>query len=345
MKSPWKRRLLGGVKLALALMILFFVGWQFQHDLTQPDKHDLERPNLFKIELRPGWLLTSGGLYLVGVFPAAWFWRHLHGKFGYPISLYAAIRAHYIGQLGKYVPGKAMAVLIRSELVHPCGVPYGVSIIVSFYEVFSGMAAGALVAAVIYLVQPPSLNELPMLASGLEAHPLWVGLVLIGVCGIPLVPGVFNFVIARLTARIQAVELYRLPPVRFGTLMVGLLTSALGWWAQGLSVWAVLQAVVPDPPAWTLSSWAECTAGIAFANVAGFVIVVAPAGLGVREYLLRILLGSFGPGKYIAASAILLRLDWIVAEACFAAATYWYNPPATHATLRKSSISNPQAPR
>jgi uncharacterized membrane protein YbhN (UPF0104 family) len=345
MKPPWKRWLLRGVKLVLALMILFFVGWQFKHDLEQPDKHDLERPNLFRIELRPGWLLASGGLYLVGVFPAAWYWRHLHGKFGYPISLYAAIRAHYIGQLGKYVPGKAMAVLIRSELVHLCGVPYGVSIIVSFYEVFTGMAAGALVAALIYLVQPPSLSEMPTLAAGLEGHPLWIGFVLIGVCGIPLLPGVFNFVIARLTARIQAVELYRLPPVRFGTLTGGLLASGLGWWAQGLSVWAMLQAVVPDPPAWTLSSWAQCTAGIAFANVAGFVILVAPAGLGVREYLLRILLSSFGPGKYIAASAILLRLDWIVAEACFAAATYWYNPPANHVSLRGSSISNHQAPR
>ena len=345
MKPPWKRWLMRGVKLVLALVILFFVGWQFKHDLEQPDKHDLERPNLFKIELRPGWLLASGGLYLVGVFPAAWFWRHLHGKFGYPISLYTAIRAHYIGQLGKYVPGKAMAVLIRSELVHPCGVPYSVSIIVSFYEVFSGMTAGALVAAVIYLVQPPSLNELPTLAAGLEGHPLWIGLVLIGVCGIPLLPGVFNFVVARLTARIQAVELYRLPPVRFGTLMAGLLTSALGWWAQGLSVWAMLQAVVPDLPAFTFSSWAQCTAGIAFSNVAGFLILVAPAGLGVREYLLRILLSSFGPGKYIAASAILLRLDWIIAEACFAAATYWCQPAGNPREPAGSSISNPQTPR
>ena len=83
----------------------------------------------------------------------------------------------------------------------------------------------------------------------------------------------------------------------------------------------MLQAVLPEPPAGTLSTWAQCTAGIAFANVAGFVIVVAPAGLGVREYLLRMLLSSFGPAPYIAASAILLRLDWIVAEAFFAA---WY---------------------
>ena len=54
-----------------------------------------------------------------------------------------------------------------------------------------------------------------------------------------ILPGVFNFVIARLTARIQAVELYRLPPMRFGTLLAGLLSTSIGWFLQGLSVWAL----------------------------------------------------------------------------------------------------------
>jgi glycosyltransferase 2 family protein len=336
MKPPWKRWLVRSVKLVLALVILFFVGWQF--------KGDLEYLKLDEIELRPGWLLFSAGLYLVGNFPGAWFWRHLHGKFGYPISLYAAVRAHYIGQLGKYVPGKAMAIAIRSDLIHPCGVPYGVSIIVSFYEVFTGMASAALVAALIYLVQPPSLSELPTLAAGLEWHPFWIGLVLIGVCGVPLLPGVFNFLIAKLTARIQAVELYRLPPVRFGTLATGLLAAGAGSWVQGLSVWAMLQAVLPEPPELTPATWAQCTAGTAFAGVAGFVVVVAPAGLGVREYLLRMLLSSIGPAKYIAVSVLLLRLVWIVAEACFAAVTYWHKPAGQQHEPAESSASNPQAP-
>lgn len=300
-----------GVKAALACVILFFVGAQFYRDL--------ERLTLSEIELRPGWLLASGLLYLAGLFPSAWFWRHLLLRFGYPISLYTAVRAHFVGQLGKYVPGKAMAVAIRSELVHPCGVPYGVSVIASFYEVFTGMAAGAILAAVIYAVQPPVDFDLAW-------HPLTLGAVLIGLCGIPLLPGVFNFVIAKLTARVQLMETYRLPPVRFVTLASGLLTTSAGWWLHGLSTWALLQAVLPDPPILSPATWAQCTAGIAFANVAGFVIVVAPAGLGVREYLLRMLLGSFGPGQYIAVAVLLLRLDWIVAEALFAVATWWRKP-------------------
>ena len=310
MNPNGKRWLVRGVKLVVILLVLFFVGRQLSIDLAKLD--------LTKIELRPGWLLASGLLYLLGIYPAAWFWRHVHGKFGYPLSVYAVVRAHYIGQLGKYVPGKALAVAIRADLVHPYGVPYGVSIIVSFYEVFTGMAAGGIVAALVYMVEPP--GEL-----NIGWHPVWIGLVLIGACGIPLLPGVFNFVIAKLTARIQAVQLYRLPPLRFGTLATGLLNGAAGWWVQGLSWWAMLQAVMPEPPELTASVWAQCTASIAAATVVGFASMI-PGGFFVREVLLTSLLSSLGPAEYILPAAILLRLTWIAAEALFALCTYWLKP-------------------
>jgi hypothetical protein len=198
MKRDWKRSLWRGGKLVLAGLILFFVAWQFKKDLDPKD--DPDRPNLSEIQLRPEWLAASGAIYLVGVFPSAWFWRHLHARFGYPLPLYAALRAHYIGQLGKYVPGKALAIAMRADLAHPYGVPYGVSIIISFYEVLTGMAAGGIVAALVYAVEPPGDLELGM-------HPVAIGAVLIGLCGIPLLPGVFNFVVAKLSARIQAVQL------------------------------------------------------------------------------------------------------------------------------------------
>jgi uncharacterized membrane protein YbhN (UPF0104 family) len=328
MKRDWKRLLWRGVKLVLAGLVLFFVGWQLKKDLEPKD----DQPNITEIQLRPEWLAASGAIYLVGVFPSAWFWRHLHARFGYPLPFYAALRAHYIGQLGKYVPGKALAIAMRADLAHPYGVPYGVSIIISFYEVLTGMAAGGIVAAVVYAVEPPDDLELGL-------HPVAIGAVLIGLCGIPLLPGVFNFVVAKLSARIQAVQLYRLPPLRFGVLATGLLVSGAGWWVLGLSWWALLQAVLADPPALTLSMWAQCTASIAFASVAGFVIIVVPGGFGVRELLLAKLLGFVGPAAYISAAAILLRLDWIAAEALFALCTYWLKPKP-NATNGKLTIDN-----
>jgi uncharacterized membrane protein YbhN (UPF0104 family) len=301
---------LRGIKLLVTVAILVGVGWQI--------KNDLQKLDFTRLEVRPGWMLASALVYLIALTPCAWFWRLLHLQFGYPLSIWAAGRAHYIGQLGKYVPGKALAILIRSALVHPYGVPKGVSIIATFYEVLTGMAAGAIVAALIYMVEPPGDLEIGV-------HPFWIGAALVGVCGIPLLPGVFNLLVAKLTARIQAVQLYRLPPIRFATLSVGLLTNAVGWWVQGLSWWMMLQAVMPTPPELSASMWAQCTASIAFANVAGFVSAI-PGGLGVREVLLRMLLSSIGEVEYIFWAAILLRLDWIAAEIVFALCTYWLKP-------------------
>jgi glycosyltransferase 2 family protein len=311
MTSTTRRWLWRGVKFLLAGLIIFFIARQFLADLTHLD--------FSKLELRPAWLAGSSALYLIGVYPSAWYWRHLHRLFGYPLPLYAAVRAHYIGQLGKYVPGKALALAMRADLAHPYGVPYGVSIIISFYEVLTGMAAGAIVAAVIYAFEPPG-------DLGVGLHPVALGLILIGLCGVPLLPGVFNFIVGKMTAKIQAVELYRLPPVRFGTLTIGLATTGAGWWLQGLSWWAVLYAVLPDPPALTPSVWAQCTASIALASVAGFASMI-PGGFLVREAILTLSLRSLGAREeFLLAAAILLRLDWIVAEALFALCAYWIKP-------------------
>jgi hypothetical protein len=332
MTPTTKRWLARCVKFVLALVILFFIAWQFKKDLEPKPG----QPAISDLELRPEWLAASAIIYLVGLIPSAWYWRHLHGVFGYPVPIFAALRAHYIGQLGKYVPGKALAIAMRAEFVHPFGVPYGVSIIISFYEVLTGMAAGAIVAALVYMIEPPGDLELGF-------HPVAIGFVLIGVCGVPLLPAVFNFIVAKMTARIQAVELYRLPALRFAPLATGLMTTAAGWWVQGLGWWALLQAVLPEPPALSISMLAQCTASIAFANVAGFVIIVVPGGFGVREYCLSKLLSFAGPVAYIAAAAILLRLDWIVAEALFALCTYWVKPvvPEPGASTKELSLPLP----
>ncbi|MBM3996356.1 MAG: flippase-like domain-containing protein [Planctomycetes bacterium] len=311
MNLEWKQWLVTALKMVAAVAVLFFVGRRFHADLENLETDQLD--------LDVGWLIAAAGFYLLAMLPSAWFWRHVHGVFGYPMSLYAGIRAHFIGQLGKYVPGKAMAVIIRSHLVQPFGIPYGVSVITSFYEVFTGMTSGAIIAGIVYLFDPPG-------DLGLHFHPLAIGAVLIGLCGIPLIPGVFNFVIARMTENIQTVEEYRLPPMSFGTLVTGLLATGAGWWLQGLSVWATLQAIVPNAPEFSLSVWAQCTAGIGFATVVGFALFFIPAGLGVREDVLKNLLSGMGAPAYIAIAVLLVRLTWVAAEAAFAACTYWVRP-------------------
>jgi glycosyltransferase 2 family protein len=338
MNPTTKRWLVRGVKLALAALLLFFVGRQFLSDLLNPE--------LYKIEPDPAWLVASAAFYLISLLPSMLYWRHLHFKFGYPIPFYAGFRAHYIAQLGKYVPGKALAIAIRADMMHPFGVPYGVSIIITFYEVLTAMAAAGMVAALIYVFDPPEKSRELLHELGIEVHPSLLGLILVAMCGLPLVPGVFNFVITKLTSKLQAIELYRLPPVQIRTLSIGLLATGAGWWMQGLGVWAMFVAVAPTAPGLTFSWWAQVTAAVAFANVAGFVIVFIPAGFGIRESLLKNLLSAPGVDSvHITAAVLLLRLDWIIAEMLVGAFLYILTPREERSDsqgLQKSAASLPE---
>jgi hypothetical protein len=89
-----------------------------------------------------------------------------------------------------------------------------VAILSAFYEVLTTMAAGALLAAGIFLVQPPQI-------SGLEWNPLLTGLLLLVVAGLPVMPGVFNRVVARLARRFESVDSFRVPQLGFWTLVEG----------------------------------------------------------------------------------------------------------------------------
>src|SRR5438067_1020280 len=87
-----------------------------------------------------GQLTWVAGLCLLALGGSAWFWYWLMRTFGEQPEGPATVRAYYIGHLGKYVPGKAWALLMRGNLVRGPGVRLGVAIITAFYEVLTTMA-------------------------------------------------------------------------------------------------------------------------------------------------------------------------------------------------------------
>ncbi len=197
----------------------------------------------------------------------------------------------------------------------------GVAIITAFYELLTTMAAGALVAAVVFLLHPPEI-------TGLKWHPLFTVLLLLGLCGLPLLPGIFNFLTQGIAKRFSQVEALRLHRIRIVSLVEGLLITTCGWACLGLAVWCLFQAVLPEPPPLTPAIWAQFCASIGLAYVAGFLAFVLPGGVGVREYFLRELLGFAGPDQWIAAAVLLLRLVWTTAELVLSAILLFVKRPA-----------------
>ncbi len=298
--SSRKRWLIRIVKLLVLALVVWAVRRTLIDAWNQLDQH--------RWHVEPVWLAASAALYLLGLFPAALFWYRTLRVLGQQARLRDAIRAYYIGHLGKYVPGKAMVVVLRAGLIRGERVNTGVAAASVFVETLTMMAVGSFLAAAILAV---GFREEGWIVAGA------VGLMLVS--GLPTIPPIFRR-LARLAGvgkdPAVAAKLERLGPA---TLVLGWAAMTFGWCLMGLSYWAVLRAMaIPglDP----VAQLPRYVAAVSLAMVAGFLLLVLPGGVGVREAALVKLiipyLAQRVPHAELAAwaSAALLRIVWLLSE-------------------------------
>src|SRR5262249_47987657 len=144
MPLPFRRVAIPLAKLAILALVL----WGGSRTISSA-LDDLKQRNWDFAQLQPGWLALSGFLYLVSQLPSGLFWHTVVSSLGQRVTLGRALRAYYIGHLGKYVPGKAMVVVLRAALVSQPHVKTSRAVVAVFYETFTTMAVGAVLAAVI----------------------------------------------------------------------------------------------------------------------------------------------------------------------------------------------------
>lgn len=329
MRSKW-RRLWPILKAILWLVLLALIGRQFARDL--------QRPELYQRPLHIGWLLLSGLLYELGMGFPALYWRRLLGHLGARPPLGAALRAYYIGQLGKYVPGKAWALFLRTSLVHNHDVGVGLAVRTAFYEVLTTMAAGVLVAAGLFAVlgtdAGAGLNaqtlrhllemEQPGEGGVQRSVAVLLSMLLFAAFLVPLHPAIFNRLALRRMTSPFADASGSDRHIRLVYLLEGLAFAAVGWLLLGASFAAALRGIVGDD--WPLFDvrTARLPAIMGLSYVIGFVIVIAPGGIGVREFLLTLLLtpelvgvqdmGIEDARATVVLAVLVLRLVWTAAE-------------------------------
>ena len=301
-----KKWLLAAVKLLVAAAILWWV-W----DTLADGWAGLRERDGGQWHWQPWWLVASGGIYLLGLMPFALFWHHVLRVLGQQAHLGETLRAYYIGHLGKYVPSKAMVVVLRAGLIRGRRVDTGVAAVSVFLETLTMMAVGAFAAAA-YLA----------LLYEEEAFVSWscAAALLMLVSLAPTLPPVFRRLV-RLSrvGRSNPLITEKLGRLSYRTLLTGWALGLLGWILLGLSYWATLRAMgVPelDP----IRHLPRYVAGVSLAVVAGFLLLILPGGVGVREaFLAKLMLSYLEPRVAEAdaaawASAFLLRLVWTVSE-------------------------------
>ena len=152
---------------------------------ADPAWRDLAAMGIFEL------LVPAGLLYLLAHCCWATFWvRLLHGQ-GIHVSWYAGMRAYFVSQFGKYVPGKVWVILMRVDMLrhqaHAHPLPVAVT---ATFETLCSMAAGAFLG----FLMLPYLGVLPSELNGKTVA-------LVAVAALPVGLGLLNKYAARVVAK------------------------------------------------------------------------------------------------------------------------------------------------
>ncbi len=332
--SRQKHPLKSIVKWALFLLVLVYVA---RYGYLQ-----WRTTNLNEIQWAPGWWLAAGLLYFVSWLPAGCLWWLLLKQAGVSLPFYPTYRAHFCGHLGKYVPGKALSIVIRAAMLREYQVSATLTGLLATVETLITMTAGLLVSisllpVVIGSGSSESITRMmPALKIVTELKPsaqyFFSGtILLLTILATPLVSRVLQWLTTRLVSKIAPLdETADRPleivdsPVRFTPKMIllGFALVTLGWFINGLSLGCLLAGcgVSPESAAAPLL-W---TCAVAGATSLGFLVLFAPAGLGVREGILIAILQlspQIDPSIAVIVS-ILFRVISFSSEVFFAGLLY-----------------------
>lgn len=214
------------------------------------------------------------------------------------VALGEAVAAYSAAQLGKYVPGSVWPVVVQMALTRRHGIARR-AVVAAFVVQLVLIVVAAVSAAAITLPWGD--------AQQLRTR-WWVIAVAPAMC-LVLVPRVQRAVLAlagRLLSRGVDVPM---PSVAAN--LRALLLSMLVCVAYGVHL-AVLAGPLStaNSPAVLLQS----IGGFALAWAAGLLVIVAPAGLGVRELVLTLTMAAVVPGEHTAALVVLSRVGVVIAD-------------------------------
>jgi uncharacterized membrane protein YbhN (UPF0104 family) len=259
-----------------------------------------------------GWLVAAGLAGLVGLGLSAGIWHTMLVGIGEPLPVGASLRIFYVGQIGKYLPGAVwpavtQAALARDHAVAPRATVSAVTLFL-WVHLVTGAGVGLVVLAATRALPAWTLIGVPVLVA-------------------LLAPPVLRWCLQRLLRLARREPLRALPDGRH---LATACAWALGMWAAyGVHLHAATAAVGQPVGLWR-------GAGIFAASwVVGFVLLVAPAGVGPREAAMVALLPLDAATGLLVA--LVSRLIMTGADAVWATAT------GVRPSLMRSSAASPRS--
>ena len=244
------------------------------------------------------WVPVLGGIY--ASFRS---WRAALADLGGSLPRAGAMRVFYLGQLGKYVPGTIWPAVTQMRLGRDYRVPPRAS----------GAAFAVFMLVLVGTGLLVGLPVVPLLGRDAVDEYRWLVLVL-PLFALALAPPVLNRAIA------VALRAIGRPPLPAPLSLAGVLRVAgwalLSWLCYGAHAYLLARSLGVEGGGLL---WLQCTGAFAAAFASGPLLLVVPAGAGVREAALLLLLGSTVTVPVAAVIAVCSRLLFVVGDLAWSA--------------------------
>lgn len=280
------RRFVGG---AFAVIALLFLGTFVVRNVSDLRQHEWT--------VRPLLMVASVGINIGALWWGVMVWQRLLVRMGQAVTLVELGRIWFISGLGRYIPGKIWQFVGAAQLGTSARIPRSVTVTSLAGHTGFFLIGGFLTA--VYLLPP-----LPGM-GGAASTVVRAAAPLVLFLAHPRVVQAALDLLGRVGRR---------QPGRWsarwidGIVLVGL--SVCGWVLTGLAFYLFVLSLTPIP----ISAIPAMIGINALGFVAGYIVFIAPAGLGAKEGALAALLSLYVPAPVAALVAVAARLWTVAAE-------------------------------
>lgn len=291
-RRPYSRYALITLQVVLALLVLWFAGMALRRQWTGVG------PELSR--LHPDWLWVgvSGLIFLATYAVLVETWREMLHAWQSVLTFWKAARIWSISNLGRYLPGKIWQIGAMGVMAQRAGVSAIAATGTAVLNTVVNLVAGFVIAAAL------GWQLLDSQSGGKRGAVLFIASLVLLLAALPrVVPWLL-----RIAARVMRRDL-GLSPLPARVIAIAATGNLIAWLLYGIAFAAFSRGVLGGPTRGPLTAY---IAVYALSYLVGYLVLLMPAGLGVREasmVTLLIIARLADPGQ-AAVLAVTSRL-WL----------------------------------
>ena len=279
------------LKLSIVLVIVYFI--------VKTVTSEWQGVSSFEWQIQPALLIMSGIAFTAAYALLALIWRNVLALFGHHISYREAWAIYFVGNLGRYIPGKVWTIAGVAYMADRSGIPAvtagTAAVCAQAYSILSSFVFFVL----FFILRNPIVSDFNV---------LWILPVPVILMLVFLVPRNLERILNSVLSIMGRDAIH----LGFGTATAVYITFLYfcSWIVFGGAFWLFVSSIAGaglfDP--------LVMTGAYAVAYVTGYLALLVPGGLGVREGILSILLTGTVPVGVASVVAISTRLMVTIIE-------------------------------